>query len=144
MLSSVASTAAAVPPAGISPAGPPAVLLVEDEGPLAELLANLLSRLNVSVLIAADGERALELFQRHHAEVRLAFVDCNLPDMPGPALCEKFREASPRLPLLLTSGRNQDAVEKRFSAAAPCEFLPKPYLPNEVLRRVSALLEIAS
>jgi DNA-binding response OmpR family regulator len=117
-----------------------AILLVEDEEPLADLLSNLLERLNVRILVAADGVAALSLFHEHRDSISLAFVDCNLPDIPGPKLCEKMREHSPRLALLLTSGRNQDALEKTFAGAGPCSFLPKPYLPAEVLRRVSALL----
>jgi two-component system, cell cycle sensor histidine kinase and response regulator CckA len=116
------------------------ILLVEDEGPLAELLANLLGRIHARVLIANDGVNALARFEEHRGLVSLAFVDCNLPDIAGPELCEKMREMSPGLPLLLTSGRNQDALENRFLAGGPCGFLPKPYLPAEVLRRVTALL----
>jgi two-component system cell cycle sensor histidine kinase/response regulator CckA len=116
------------------------ILLVEDEKPLAELVSNLLARLNLLILVAPDGISALNLFNEHSDSITLAFVDCNLPDIPGPKLCEKMRERVPRLPLLLTSGRNQDTLENMFTEGGPCSFLPKPYLPAEVLRRVSALL----
>jgi two-component system cell cycle sensor histidine kinase/response regulator CckA len=116
------------------------VLVVEDEESLAELLGHLLRRLGVQVLTAGDGKNALSLFEQHREVIVLAFVDCNLPDIPGAKLCEKMRLLSPDLPLLLTSGRNQDALEEALKAGGPCEFLAKPYLPNEVLRRVTALL----
>ena len=116
------------------------VLVVEDEESLAELLGHLLSRLGVRVLAAGDGKTALSLFEQHGGAIVLAFVDCNLPDIQGAKLCEKMRLLSPGLPLLLTSGRNQDALEEALKAGGPCEFLPKPYLPTEVLRRVTALL----
>jgi DNA-binding response OmpR family regulator len=118
------------------------ILLVEDEEPLAELLSNLLARLNVRTLVAPDGVTALSLFAEHRQSIVLAFIDCNLPDIPGPKLGEKMRELSPKLALLFTSGRNQIELDQVFAAGGPCGFLPKPYLPAEVLRRVSALLAV--
>lgn len=117
-----------------------AVLLVEDEDALAELLHHLLRRLNVRVLHAIDGAQALQLFTAHRANIALAFVDCHLPDISGADLCEVLRGERPDLPLLLTSGRDQRVLEKTFATTGPCSFLPKPYMPAEVVRRVSALL----
>lgn len=116
------------------------VLLVEDEDPLADLLMTLLSRMKVRVLRAADGAQAVKLFNEHRASISLAFVDCHLPDTGGAELCRDLRGAAPGLPLLLTSGRDQRALEAQLAAGGPCQFLPKPYMPGDVMRRVSALL----
>ena len=116
------------------------VLLVEDEDPLALLLTTLLSRMKVRVLRAADGAEALKLISEHRAAISLAFVDCQLPDTGGAELCRELRGAAPGLPLLLTSGRDQRALEVQLAAGGPCQFLPKPYMPADVMRRVSALL----
>ncbi len=116
------------------------VLLVEDEDPLAELLTTLLTRMKVRVLRAADGAQAVKLFIEHRATISLAFVDCHLPDTGGAELCRDFRDRAPGLPLLLTSGRDQRALEIQLAAGGPCQFLPKPYMPGDVMRRVSAML----
>ncbi len=116
------------------------VLLVEDEDPLALLLTTLLSRIKVRVLRAGDGAEALKLFNEQRASISLAFVDCQLPDMGGAELCRELRATSPGLPVLLTSGRDQRALEIQLAAGGPCQFLPKPYMPNDVMRRVNALL----
>ena len=141
MLSSAALFPALEPADTASP-GPrnALVLLVEDEDPLAELLTTLLGRLKVRVIRAADGAQAMQLFQQHRAEITLAFVDCHLPDRGGAEVCNDLRAASPGLPLLLTSGRDQRALEAHFAASGPCQFLPKPYMPADVIRRVSSLL----
>lgn len=127
------------------PAEPPAperlVLLVEDEDSLADLLTCLLKRIQVRVIRAADGAQGRELFEQNRAGITLAFVDCQLPDMAGGDLCREFRAAVPRLPLLLTSGRDQRALELQLGADGPCQFLPKPYMPMDVMRRVTSLLE---
>lgn len=119
------------------------VLLVEDEEALAELLTHLLKRFNIRVLHAFDGAGALEILTQHGASITLAFVDCHLPDMGGDELCRELRARLPGLPLLLTSGRDRRAWEQLFAGGGPCSFLPKPYMPGEVIRRVTALLPAA-
>lgn len=116
------------------------VLLVEDEDSLAELLAHLLKRLQIQVVRAASGATGLRLFEENRARIALAFVDCHLPDMDGRQLCGELRQREPHLPLLLTSGRDQRAVAASFAAGGPAGFLAKPYMPAEVLGRVSALI----
>lgn len=141
MLSSAALFPSLEPAAADAPTPRDAlVLLVEDEDPLADLLTTLLSRMNVRVVRAADGAQALKLFEEHQASISLAFVDCHLPDTGGAELCRNLRGMAPGLPLLLTSGRDQRVLEAQLAAGGPCQFLPKPYMPGDVIRRVSALL----
>lgn len=121
-----------------------AVLLVEDEATLAELLTHLLARVQVEVIHAPSGALALQTFDARRHEIALAFVDCHLPDMDGRALSQKLREAAPGLPLLLTSGRDQRSLEAVFAASGPTGYLPKPYMPGEVLRRVTMLLNASA
>lgn len=116
------------------------VLLVEDEDSLAELLTHLLKRLGVHVLRAANGATGLQLFDSNRERIALAFVDCLLPDMTGHQLCGELRKRVPQLPLLLTSGRDQRVTVAAFVATGPTGFLPKPYMPADVLGRVSKLL----
>lgn len=123
---------------------PGTVLLVEDEESLADLLTALLRRINVHVLRAPDGASARQLFAEHREGIALAFVDCHLPDMAGADLCQELREACPRLPILLTSGRDQRALQAVFASGGPCSFLAKPYMPQEVMRQVKALLGAAA
>lgn len=124
-------------------AGARAVLLVEDEESLGELLTHLLARLDLQVVRATDGLTGLQLFVQHQATVVLAFVDCRLPDMDGAEVCQRLREMQPRLPLLLTSGRDQRALVATFSGGGPVAFLAKPYMPADVARHVTALLSAA-
>lgn len=128
------AAASGPPPAGHS------VLLVEDEDSLGDLLMHLLGRINVRVIHATDGATGLQLFAEHKASISLAFVDCRLPDMDGGELCRRLREMQPRLPLLLTSGRDQRGLVGLFSPGGPAAFLPKPYMPADVMRHVNALL----
>ena len=117
-----------------------AVLLVEDDDSLSDLLKHLLGRMQVCVFHAPTGAAALKLFVEHRSAITLAFVDCHLPDTEGGELCDQLRALSPSLPLLLTSGRDQRALEARFGVSGPCSFLAKPYMPAEVMGRVKSML----
>lgn len=121
-----------------------AVLLVEDDEPLSDLLKHLLKRMQVPVLHASTGAGALKTLADNVSNVSLAFVDCHLPDSEGGELCRQLRAMAPKIPLLLTSGRDQRALEAIFSEGGPCSFLAKPYMPAEVMGRVKSMLTAAS
>lgn len=55
-------------------------------------------------------------------------------------LCHQLREAVPNLPILLTSGRKQEALHALLAVDGPTGFLSKPFLPADVIRQVRALL----
>jgi len=117
-----------------------AVLFVEDDEPLSDLLKHLLKRMQVPVLHASTAAGALKTLAENASNVSLAFVDCHLPDGEGGELCRQLRALAPKIPLLLTSGRDQRALETIFSEGGPCSFLAKPYMPAEVMGRVKSML----
>jgi two-component system CheB/CheR fusion protein len=121
-----------------------AVLLIEDEVILSSLLTNVFRRVQRPVFHAACGAVALQLLRDHQSEILFALVDCHLPDTGGAELCAKLRGIAPRLPLLLTSGRDQRALAISLSASGPTGFLPKPYMPQEIMQRIDELLRAAA
>ena len=116
------------------------VLLVEDDAPVAALVAHLLGHLGLPVLHARDGAECLRLFAEHHAAIALVFMDCTLPDAHGGTLCQRLRATVPGLPVLLTSGRDQPGLLGLLAAEGPSAILPKPYLPGAVAQHMRALL----
>lgn len=121
----------------------PGVLLVEDEEYLSFMLTQLLKRAKWPVFLAPDGASALKLIEERGAQIGCAMVDCQLPDMDGAELCHKIRTLIPGLPLLLTSGRDQHVLLKTLEISGRTGFLPKPYMPADVLEGVSGLLREA-
>jgi two-component system, cell cycle sensor histidine kinase and response regulator CckA len=123
---------------GSAPTG--SVLLVEDDESLADLLKHLLTRMQVRVVHAPTAALGVKALGEHRSHISLAIVDCHLPDSEGGELCRQLRELVPGLPLLLSSGRDQRALEATFSATGPCSFLAKPYMPADVMGRVKSML----
>src|SRR5207245_2251872 len=68
------------------------VLVVEDEPPVRQALAQALGELNYRVLVASSAEQALELHAAHADEVSLVLTDLVMPGMGGLRLVQELRE----------------------------------------------------
>jgi len=107
----------------------PAVLLVEDEPLLGELMTAALTDQGFEVHAAPDAGDAL----RHllsGADVDILFTDIDLGSgMDGAALAQLAREMRPKLPIVYTSGRRS---LDQIAAVPGAAFLAKPYSLDDV------------
>jgi CheY-like chemotaxis protein len=97
-----------------------------------------------SVLEAASAREALEL-ARPAQRIDLLLTDVVMPGMNGRALAEALWSERPSLSVLFTSGYPDEGPERggalQGRAAAHIE---KPYLPDELARKIRALLDMSS
>jgi DNA-binding response OmpR family regulator len=106
------------------------ILVVEDNGDIAESLKIILARDGHAVSVARDGAIALEMLPTFEPEV--VFLDIGLPDMDGFELARRMRAQSKRADLLIValSGYGEEA-HRRLSKEAGCdEHLVKPIHPD--------------
>lgn len=107
----------------------PAVLLVEDEPLLGELMTEALIDQGFEVHAAPDANDALR-YLLSGAEVDILFTDIDLGDgMDGVALAQLAREMRPKLPIVYTSGRRSP---DQIAVVPGAAFLPKPYSLHDV------------
>jgi DNA-binding response OmpR family regulator len=92
------------------------------------------------VLSAKDAEEALEIVAAKGDSVRLLLTDLVLPRMNGKQLSETVRRLHPDIRLLFSSGYTRDIIGNHGILDEGIAFLPKPYTPNELARRVRAIL----
>ena len=99
------------------------ILVVEDEEPVQQLVADLLAEEGYQVLVAGDGAQALALVQSGPPD--LVITDLMMPVMSGAELCQRLRaDAETReLPILVISAAGNGLAR---SCAADA-FLPKPF-----------------
>jgi CheY-like chemotaxis protein len=115
----------------------PIVLVVEDEPLIRMATAALLEDAGFAVVEAANAEEALGALKTH-PDTAVLFTDINMPgSMDGLALAARVHETSPRVHILLTSGRVPPAKE-----AIPEEgrFIGKPYSIDKVAGLMTAML----
>jgi len=118
------------------------VLLVEDETAVRALASQVLTRLGYSVLEASDGQRALEVADAHDGRIDLLLSDVVLPRASGIEVAEKLTAEQPHLRVLFMSGYTAAAIG--HDGELDGHFLPKPFQPAELTRRVRETLDGAS
>lgn len=126
------------------------ILIVEDEPPVVEVAARLLSEEGYTVLRAADGVEALQRLDErsarsgnHRLPVDLVLSDIIMPTMGGRELGDALAERYPDLPILYISGHAGEEMVQRGLLARGAEFIQKPFQPEELLRAVRSLLDRA-
>ncbi len=135
--------------AGVSFAGmPAALLLAEPEQATRGFLERQLVQDGFEVVGAGACGEALELAER--ARPDLVLVGTPLPDATGLELCRRLREGEPGrswnrdVPLILLGQPDADAVDRVRAFDRGCDdYLPKPFVYDELLARIRAVLRRA-
>ncbi|MCC6397506.1 MAG: response regulator [Bacteroidetes bacterium] len=121
-------------------AGDGSVLIVEDEQELRGLFALLLELEGFTVYQANDGKQGLEVLKAHAGDIGLLITDLNLPKLAGVDLIGHARTLNPAVKIVGTSGMSGSAVRDMVLKAGADEFLPKPFQPQDAIRRLKAML----
>lgn len=117
------------------------ILVVEDNEAVREVAVAALRAQGYHVIQAAQGEEALALAQHLHEEIHLLVTDVVMPGMSGAALAAKLREWIPELKVLYTSGYTENVIVQHGVLEEGIAFLPKPYRPSDLARRVREILD---
>jgi len=117
------------------------VLLVEDDDLVRHLTRQTLEQAGYEVLVAADGEDALEVFMAHAAEIRLLVLDVVMPRMDGRALYDNISELRAGVPVLYISGHQPSVLASEYMLEIEGELLRKPFRPADLLVRVRHILD---
>ncbi|WP_124295258.1 response regulator transcription factor [Acetobacter pasteurianus] len=114
------------------------VLLVEDDGTIAEEIAAELTARGFKVLHEATGNAGLEAALRLEADIMV--VDRLLPGLDGLSVIETMRQQGIRMPVLVLSALS--AVDDRVTGlkAGGDDYLTKPFAIEELVARIEALL----
>ena len=123
--------------AGNAEAARPRVLVVDDEEPLAELVASYLRRDGFDVTVAGDGERAIELARE--LEPSVIVLDLMLPVIDGIEACRQIRSFSDAYIVMLTARADEADKLVGLSTGAD-DYVTKPFSPPELVARVRAML----
>jgi DNA-binding response OmpR family regulator len=113
------------------------VLVVEDDGEIADVVRRALDKGGYEVRLAADGEAALE--QSQVFEPDAVVLDLGLPKLDGVEVCRRLR-ADGDVPILMLTAR--DALDARVEGldSGADDYLVKPFERAELLARLRALL----
>jgi two-component system phosphate regulon response regulator PhoB len=116
------------------------ILVADDEPAIVELVRFTLEDDEVRVIVASDGDTALELARAMRPE--LVLLDVHMPRLNGLEVCRRLRKTPEcvhiRIVMLSAAGQAEDRA--RGLAAGADEYLTKPFSPLALLTLVRALL----
>lgn len=116
------------------------ILVVDDEPHILKAVRRRLERSGFQVEVAADGEEALEKFERFRPD--LVVLDLMLPRLDGYEVCHAIRERS-TTPIVILSARSEEQDRLTGFWLGADDYLTKPFSLAELVLRIQAVLRRA-
>lgn len=122
----------------------PAILVVDDEKHILELVRFNLEREGYQVLTATDGVHCLELARTQFPD--LIVLDVMLPEIDGLEVCRKLRQdaATSNIPIIMLSARAEELDRIIGLEIGADDYVTKPFSPRELAARIKARLRNAT
>jgi two-component system cell cycle sensor histidine kinase/response regulator CckA len=118
------------------------ILVAEDEDPLRKLISRVLRSQGYTVLDAASGAEALEVWRKANVPVDLLLTDVVMPGgVMGFQLAETISKQCPHLKVIYSSGYTPDMAGQKISLTEGRNFLPKPYSITKLAQLVRNCLD---
>jgi len=115
------------------------VLVVDDEETVCDVARRLLELAGFTVLTAANGSEAVEVFRRHLDQVDVVLLDMTMPLMDGRETFRELRRVRPDVKVVLSSAYKEGDVVRHFDRNDLEGFVQKPFH----YRRLYAVLQRA-
>ncbi|MCB8874555.1 response regulator [Acidisoma silvae] len=110
-----------------------AILLVEDEPLIREIMAESLADGGFEVIQVASGDEAVALMDQQPQPIEALVTDFHMPGQAdGAEVAAQARIHYPQLPVIIASGR-PDVIARVWDPELGYRFLGKPYLPRHLL-----------
>jgi DNA-binding response OmpR family regulator len=112
---------------------------VEDEEQLRIATATALQKRGFSVVSAADGLTAVELFRAQSEDIGVVLLDLKLPGLPGQEVFRQIRAIKPKMKVMFTSA-DDAKIANALSDHCTLRFLQKPYRFADLLAELHEAL----
>src|ERR1700733_4314299 len=114
------------------------VLIAENEPAMVRLLSDNFTYEGYDVLVALDGEAALETAFRSRPD--LILLDIMLPKLDGLSVCRQLREGKMNSPIIMLTARNLEQDKITGLKIGADDYMTKPFSISELLARTEATL----
>jgi CheY-like chemotaxis protein len=124
--------------------GAETILIAEDHEGVREMARATLVSLGYRVLVASDGDEALEVFSANRDTVALVLVDVIMPHRSGPETYEAIKALNSNIPVIFATGYSNETAALGEIAGRGIAVLQKPYSPRVLARQVRETLDRAA
>jgi DNA-binding NtrC family response regulator len=117
------------------------VMVLEDEGPIALYLKELLQQHGLEACVFTEGEAALAAAEL--SRFSAAVVDLGLPDISGEQVVKAFASMYPWLPILVSTGHDVRTLQQWLPSAKNIRVISKPFDSEDFLENIRQLRLVA-
>ncbi|OAI50843.1 hypothetical protein AYO44_17490 [Planctomycetaceae bacterium SCGC AG-212-F19] len=108
------------------------ILIADDDPTIREVLHVSMQQQGFVVWLAADGQEALDLYQRHCASIHVVLLDVTMPGQDGPETLTALRKINPAVNCCFMTGDVGSYAEARLGLLSASALIRKPFHPAEV------------
>ena len=117
------------------------VLVVDDNSLIRAFLQISLKKLGYSVLVAGDGDEALQIAESHEGVIDLLIADIDMPKMGGLALAENLIPLRPEIHVLYITGHWQEDLKWPSTVNTEKQLIEKPFQLNVLSQKIRQILD---
>src|SRR3990172_221054 len=121
--------------------GTETILITEDDTKVRLLTKKILEDFGYTVIDTADGEEAVSMFAVNKDRIKLVLLDVIMPKRNGKQVYSEMVSMCPGIKAIFMSGYNEDIIHKNGILDEGSNFISKPYVPTELLRKIRDVLD---
>ncbi len=121
--------------------GTETILLAEDHEGLREAVREMLQNLGYRVIVASDGQQAIEFFKKQEVRIDLIVMDMVMPGAGGLEVCQRIEQIETLPKVIFTSGYASDSAALAAYVKKGALFLQKPYNLQKLSQMIRSSLE---
>ncbi|MGO9953024.1 MAG: PAS domain S-box protein [Dissulfurispiraceae bacterium] len=121
--------------------GTETILVAEDDEKLRKLADIILTQSGYNVILAKDGEEAINKFIDNKDRIQLIILDIMMPKRSGKEAFDKIKGIRPDTKILFSSGYPADKIDRDELFSEKISLITKPVLPGDLLKKVRAMLD---
>lgn len=118
------------------------ILYADDEVSIRKIAARMLEHYGFCVIVAADGQDAINIYREQYHSIDLVILDLSMPNIDGSEAFREIKKINPTARVMLASGYHKDEIAERFAGQGLTGVLEKPFsldtLEATLLRAISA------
>ena len=118
----------------------PIILVVENDGPLREMMVSTLGALGFATLEAESAYEALAKFRANEAAIDLAIIEFQIPAVSGLDLAAELERLQPGINVLYMSSLHESIAIESIGQRSPERVLLKPFGSEDLVSRARRLL----
>ncbi|MBP1711755.1 MAG: cheY-like receiver domain protein [Deltaproteobacteria bacterium] len=119
------------------------ILLVDDEQVIIDVARDMLEMLGYQVIVAQDGQLAIDIYTQQKDEIALVILDMVMPGLSGADVFQALKAINPKVKVILASGYIMSRQIAAVMAQGCRAFMSKPYRLEDLAEKIREIIDKA-